>query len=298
MRLTQAYVQYLKERNDAAAIAQMATALSDSAHSTEADLLRQLHTKGAGWTVMQGGPFAGGRVYLGEGLPVDARAGELWFDPCELGVMLLVPRPIDPDEDQLTETMRKRLTPYLGWLALRPVARWQMAAFLRLAKLQPQRQQLTAPYAYLDGTRLTPAPETALLTSISPTEALLYCNWLGKHCASQYLLAEAYAMLGAAEFQRLWGNSRREWVGFAGWEPTLAIAVSPATLHQDPRDEADADAVPEESLRMLYDEWATPPDVSFRTEVPSSLGLIREQGSGSSLTMEPSRLSAPLARFA
>lgn len=97
---------------------------------SDAEALHHFGVAGPGWFDCTSEPLATKRVYVGP-TPPDAPAGAFWFDSCELSPMLLVPAYVYPeDRDQLAPEAEARLAKESSWLALRPVARFQYAAFL------------------------------------------------------------------------------------------------------------------------------------------------------------------------
>src|SRR5262249_12043245 len=150
---------------------------------TEALLFERYAEGGPGRHVVDGGPWSGRVAHVGPRLPA-GQGGELWLDTCELALMILLPR----DERQLAELspkLRERITPFGAWMALRPVTRWQFAAFHRLARrefvAQPHRERLSP----FDPARLLGGPETDSITRLSCDEAGLYSWWFGKGMTSQ-----------------------------------------------------------------------------------------------------------------
>ena len=78
------------------------------------------------------GAWFGRRMTIGSS-PLPAVDGEMWFDICELALMVCVGR---------------------AWLATRPVAQWQMRGFLEVAHRTPRVVQVTPPYRALDQAQL------------------------------------------------------------------------------------------------------------------------------------------------
>jgi hypothetical protein len=211
MQLTQAYTRFLHERES------ITTALRTAGYELEAALLDQRTPPE---------PWAGQRTHVGPTLPTEANAGDIWMDTVELMPMVLIPFE-DTDEPIL-------------WLAMRPVARWQFAAYSG----QP-----------LDGPELEP------VTRVSHEQASLYAQRFGKLTATRvdWQLAKAY--LPATAFATLWGPVR-EWASYdVNDEPGV---VEPETV--------DLEDVPDELIFGPRDAFE---DVGFRTYVHLQIGLRR-----------------------
>src|SRR4051794_24221452 len=98
-----AYLRGAAERDD------LAAALAQSGHPLEASLLQDER-----------------RAWVSATLPVDAQPGDLWLDTVELMPMRLISGDDAP----------------LGWLALRPVERWQFGAFMNVARWSGSTQRI------------------------------------------------------------------------------------------------------------------------------------------------------------
>ena len=208
----------------------------------------------------------------------------MWFDPIELAPMLLVPR---LNYDELPPLVQARMGRCVGWLGMRPVARWQVAVFLERAELAPRKVEITVPVRLFDRARLLDGPETARATDLTEGEADMYALWLGKGIAHLHIRQEAVAWLGDAA-AALWPDGEREWAGWASFEEGSRVVVSPETLHLDPRDEED----------MLLGEFAHARDLGFRTAVSTQTGLFERTGGPMPGTFEDVQLVRVLSRGA
>jgi hypothetical protein len=277
----------------------LASALRADGYRLEAAVL----SGNAGATVdVPGSPWNGRRLWTGTQLPSTAQAGDVWLDTCLLTPMLLVPyEDLESDEDSPSDLL-ERITPCIGWIDLRPVQRWQFAAFLRLARLTPREVQLDPPLQLLDPRRLLQGAEAeveveveleteataevevevevemekASVTNLTLDEARLCANWFGKAVCHLTAWQAARAFLPAAGMHALWGEPSREWAGVL--DEGVHMVVSPKTIDADPYAEADAVTPPPLENRMLFGDWAHPPGVTFRTYVPTQLGLLTEVG--------------------
>jgi hypothetical protein len=88
----------------------------------------------------------------------------------------------------------------LGWLALRPVERWQFAGFLEVAWTRGGRK--AGDFHPMDGKRLLAGPETEPVTRVLRDEASLYTQWFGKLVPSRIDWQLAAESLDPAQ---LWG---------------------------------------------------------------------------------------------
>ncbi len=273
MSLSELYIDYLRAREyrSRPSLA-LINQLNESGYVLEGFLLNRYrdHGPGEAEVALPDHAWAGARAHLGPELPASARAGELWFDVCEVGAMVLVPN--DPPEADWSAEARASWTALRAWLSLRPVAVWQYRAFLALAKIGRMEQQLAPPFPLLDGERIAGAgDETRHAARLTCAEAAFYSHWLGKSLANRYLwLAAAHQLPRAVE--RLWGSAKKEWEGWGNEEE--AIAISPATFELDVADERDRADMPSVEQRMIYGEFDKSASFGFRTAVNIESGLF------------------------
>lgn len=292
MSLTEKYIEYLSRRADQATVRRMAEALAASGYGIEAALLHHLAAHGPGSTRLArpDSPFDGLPVHLGESLPAQADVGDLWFDPCELTAMILVPRIPDEDEDAAPGSPE----PY-AWLALRSVAQWQCAAFLQLASRKSRTVQVAPPFALLEPARLLSGPEDAPVTRLTCGEAIMCARWFGKGVPSQLIFQWAAKSVPPPAFAQLLSEPAGEWAGYSGFDEGLCEVVTRQNLWLDPQEEAEQEQAVAPERRMLYGEWARPAAVSFRTAVLCQLGLLRTLGPDP-LSFHDVYVAAPLQR--
>lgn len=292
MSLTEQYIDYLGRRGDRAAMRAMADALAAGGHGSEAELLHRLAAEGPGRARLAwpDSPFDGLEVALGETLPQRADIGDLWFDPCELATMILVPRMPDEDEGEKDGPAE----PY-AWLALRRVAQWQYAAFLRLSARRQRTVQIRPPFPLLDPERLVGGPEDAPVTRLTCGEATMYARWFGKGLPSQLIWQWAARFVPPPAFSALLSGLSGEWAGYSGIDEGLCEVVTRHNLWLDPQEEADQAQVAAPERRLLYGEWDRPAEVGFRTAVLCQIGLLRALGPDS-LSLHDVYVTAPLQR--
>lgn len=274
MSLTDRFVEFLRARDDAAALAALAGELEHAGHVLEGVLLERW---GAGSAVTQVDledyVWSGHRAWIGATLPEAPAAGDLWLDVCELVPMILLPRQIEGDPSEYAPGVLERLTPFVSWLSLRPVAKWQFGAFLELARLARHRVQIEPALRTLDPERILAGSELEPVTGVTPDEAALYATWLGKGKADLDDWRAAAACLRPEELGALWGPLRREWAGAV--DDGLYVVVTPETLDVDPDEALEADPELQRPDRLVYGELEAPEDVGFRTSVSTQLGLLR-----------------------
>jgi formylglycine-generating enzyme required for sulfatase activity len=205
--------------------------------------------------------------------------GNLWFDTLELTGMILLPsEPLEPEEDYAPEALA-RWSPIRGWMSLRPVANWQFAVFLMLAKIVPRGVQISSPLLPFDMKRILRGSELDPVTRLTCLEAALYARWLGKGLCGQSDWQMASRLLPREAMNVLWGPLRREWAG--SYDEGVCAVVTPNNYDQDWAEvEDDASGLPSEH-RTFFDELETPEGVGFRTRVLSQFGLLHTPGSES-----------------
>ncbi len=204
-------------------------------------------------------------------LPQAPEAGDVWLDVCELTPMLLLPRAAPENPSDYAPGVLERLGPFVAWLSLRPVARWQLGGFLARARFAPRNVQITPPVRAFDPERLLAGEETDPVTAILPGEAILYASWFWKGLGGRDDWEAAGAALSAEELAALWGPLRREWAGSV--TEGLYSVVTPDTVDVDPDDAYDEDPELTDPDRIVYGELETPADVGLRTHVNTQAGL-------------------------
>ena len=234
LTLTAAYATFLKQREGQG---DLVAALQRAGHGLEAELL--MDWTGSG--VLASETSDGRRAWVGPQLPTQAHPGDVWLDVAELMPMLCVPEP-------------------LGWLALRPVERWQFAGFLAAAKLRGAGHKVGG-LRTMKAERLTAGPETDPVTHVLRDEASLYAQWFGKFLADRtdwQLVAESI------DPATLWGGAAAEWGG-EEWEGAYSVTTLETLALEDD--------LPDE---LIFRSYEAPDDVGFRTFVRHDIGLFTE----------------------
>ena len=258
--LADRYIDHLRAR-DSGAAARLALALR-AVQPFDADLLAHFAEHGSCAVPTAEGPWQGRMAWLGPLPPEAPEAGQLWFDTVEVAAMLLLPRP-PPEPDWHPDAIR-RWTPSLAWLALRPVAIWQYAGYLALAGARPS-----------DPARIVGQDdETRPVTRLTAGNAMACAAWMGKQLPAQNIWAAAQQLMPGA-IEALWGGCGREWIGYPEPDDDEALAISPATLLDDPDIERDSDEPPpppERRMLYRYGDWSR--NIGFRTAIFAETGLL------------------------
>lgn len=231
MTLTDAYTAFLKHRQGQD---ELVAALQRAGHGLEAELLME-------WTdgVRQTGTGDGRRAWVGPTLPPEPQPGDLWLDTVEVMPMVNAPE--------------------LGWLALRPVTRWQFGGFLATAKIKGGGK--LGDFRAFDRRRLLDGPEAGPVTRVLQEEVSLYAQWFGKLVPDRTDWQVAAESLDPAA---LWGGVPREWGG-EEWDGVYSVTdLDTLQLEDEP---------PEE---LIFRAWEAPADVGFRTLVDLRHGLYTE----------------------
>jgi len=199
------------------------------------------------------GAWFGRRIAIGA-VPPTAVDGELWFDICELALMIRAGR---------------------AWLSTRATRQWQMRGFLDVAQCEARAVQVAPPYLALDPERLLGVEERAICTRLTCGEASLYSWWFGKGLPHLFDWQAAQESLGSA-MRDLWMMSRKEWTSTKLDEDEAArIFVTPSTIDWDPDEVLESElGIPETKRGMVRGEFTREPDIGFRTAVSIESGLF------------------------
>jgi hypothetical protein len=250
--LEDSFVGYLGSALDTGAARELVAALDAAGLGVEAAGLRQA---GAG-VPAAAGP-AGRRTFHGRRPPVDARAGDAWFDPVELVHMVLVPATPDLSGD------------VAGWVARRPCAVWQLRAFLRLAGVVGAGR---VPHDYLDARRFAALEGHRAVTDVFHDEAIAYAHWFDKSITGRFTLQAASALLAPAELDALMPSGTALWDA-AEYREGEREAVTRANLFDDEDEDGDDPAGPP-AERHEFGEWERHPHIGFATFVRLRTGLL------------------------
>jgi hypothetical protein len=237
-----------------------------------------------------GAPWAGRRVYVGRRAPVDAVVGELWLDTVEVVPMLRI--------ELEAQGWARPARP--GWMAIRPVARWQFLAFVAVAPLVGREVQLVPTLAPMDPRRLA-GDEVAPITNITFAEAELYAWYFSKGVARQHTWRGAEACLGPA-VDWLWHHGLAEFTGYGGQE-SERLRHTAARWREDPfeHDEQMSDRMQDDGPgdddvdddRMVVDELFHEASTGFRV---AGDGATAIEPHARPPTMEPIALASGFPR--
>lgn len=218
----------------------LATALDEAGFPEQAALLGAYAAQGPHWRPPEAHLGSARRCWVGPSPPVDQLAGDLWFDPGEVVSSVLVPR---PDFDALASSSKERLTPFTAWLSVRPVADWQLAGVLRLARSSGAR----------------PLQNGVL--------AAAYAGFFGKSLATAEDWSAMFSAYGAESIRELWGGEHLAELGGYVNEGLMA-RIALARILDGTVDDSDVD-----TDEAVVDE-GEPLTLPFRTHVPTQLGLL------------------------
>lgn len=202
---------------------------------------------------------------------MDAKPGDLWLDSVELMPMLRVELP----------AQGAARPPRPGWIATRPVARWQFRAFVAAAPLVEREVQVRPAIASMDAARIADGDEGAPINHITFGEATLYSWYFGKTIAgarawrgAEAAPGDALAMLGQPDFCEFSGyglqEDQRTRRAAHSWNPEACEAAD-----------------------LVVDEMFQAADTGFRTAGDGSLSI---DAHGNLPTFEPIALAGKFPR--
>ncbi|WP_322759226.1 hypothetical protein [Frankia sp. Cr2] len=257
--LAECFARYLRELTSKDAADELIAALDSHGLYLERDLM-QAHRDGfEGWipTPESAGVWGGHRCWLGW-YPPDlnkAAGGDLWFDPVEISLMILIPRTIAKLTKlrDLPPRFLERQTPFAGWIAIRQVAIWQAVGY----------SLLTGRDLRIDTEASSPA---AAVAGVSPALAWDITLVFGKGTCDPEYWEDAHEAFSREELTDLWRDDAPEHGGEENsgfWivvERADAMAGIPWTQ-------------PAGDFPYL-DEPFPAPGIRFRTAVSSQIGII------------------------
>ncbi|WP_261558049.1 hypothetical protein [Frankia tisae] len=254
------FAAYLRNDGRRAAGDSLVDFMANADRRLEAELLADYLASGERWLPLgrNGGVWRGSRCWMGPGTPGAPTANDLWFDTVELSLSVLVPRPPDEIDSCSTEDL-EQVTPFVGWLAIRPVAVWQVLGFARATAWTPPAEVAGQP----------PATYASGLTGV---ETDGYVTFFGKALAGPEVWSAAAAAVSPAQLSGLWPEDHDielgDWYaegmlellrrGYAT-QPGLGVTVKPER--------------PEYSV----EEADRPGGACFRTTVSAQIGLLPPQ---------------------
>lgn len=264
--LSAAFARYVVDR---AQIGVLRTALDHAGLSAAAALLEEASSLTADADTGRevdganvGPAWTGHSCWVGTTPPSDAEPGSLWFDPADLSVMLLVPRPAE-EFASWPAAVQERMTALVGWVAIEPMAGWQVTG-----------------WAVASGADVVVHDGLDAATGLSGQDALRCSRFFGKSLAGRVAWAAIYN-LGEAAASQLWPvDGGPELMGYVG-EGQVLVLDRPSAVRpdDDADDDYDDEAAPIAPQPGRYEEVEDLTGVAFRTAVSSQHGMLA-RGSG------------------
>jgi hypothetical protein len=190
-------------------------------------------------------------VHLGVSPPHSTTIGDLWFDICEVALMVHAGR---------------------AWLATRPTARWQMRGFLGAAACVSREVHVRPPYTALDPDRLLEGRDDNAAGDLTSGEATLYAWWFGKTVPHLLDWRSAAEHLPPEQVKALWSVGVKEWTSTKLADDDAArVFVTHSTINEDPHEIAKDNA---RAASMIISEHTHKHSIGFRTSVLVEEGLL------------------------
>jgi hypothetical protein len=199
-------------------------------------------------------------------LPASETSGDLWFDPVELNLSILVPNP-----EGISNHVR-------SWISTHPVYVWQYRAFLNLVQVGEKLDTFSIPYDYLTDIRIRDQDHLKCVADVYHDEAIAYSSWMRKSLCGQIHLKAAKMFLGSQGLKSILPSNFKIWES-TDFQEDYRVAVGSSSVEQDPSLEYD-DIIDEDyekleacSNRMLYEEWDCRENIGLLTKVAVFTGL-------------------------
>jgi hypothetical protein len=264
--LEAAYQSYLESKFEAEAAKDLIVVLRQSGLDLEACALESYFAEGSGAMCIARGWDDQRFCTVSLDLPANAKPGDLWFDPVELNLAILIPNP---------EGMSHHVT---SWVSTHPVYVWQYRAFLNLVKVGKKIEVFPNPDDYLTSHRIDNQASLDYIVNIYHDEAIAYSSWMHKSLIGQPELNAGRIFLGIEKLKRILPSNLKMWEG-SDVEEWYRTAVGIGSLDRDSLFEyGKIVAEKYEELesnpgRMLYQEWDYRGNISMMTTVPIFCGL-------------------------
>jgi hypothetical protein len=246
-----AYLAYLRIKDRRTCAQSLDDALVAADLADEAMLWRAW-CAGESHAALTSGPWRDRAVHLGVSPPHGATTGDLWFDVCEVALMVHAGR---------------------AWLATRPTAGWQMRGFLGAASRASREVQVRPPHTALDPDRLLEGRDDQTAGDLTSGEATLYACWFGKTVPDLLDWQAAAEHLPPEQVKALLSDGAKEWTSMKFADDEAArVFVTPTTINEDPREIAKDKA---RAVSMIAGEYTHKHAIGFRTSVLVERGLLR-----------------------
>jgi hypothetical protein len=266
--LETAYQVYIESRLAAEAAKELVVVLKKSGLQLESDALESYCVEGSGATFVAKGWNNDRLCIVSLDMPTNAKPGDLWFDPVELNLAILIPNP---------EGISHHV---MSWVSTHPVYVWQYRTFLRLVKVGKKIEVFPNPDDYLTFSRVDNQDSLDYVTNIYHDEAIAYSSWMHKSLSGKFELNAMSEYLGIEELKRILPNALKLWES-SDVEEWYRTAVGINNLDKDFSFEYGkiiAEKYKElesNPTRILYQEWDYRNYISMMTIVPAFCGLGR-----------------------
>jgi hypothetical protein len=265
-----AYRDYLAEELSKTSAETLADVLVQCGLETESYCLRTYLASGRDSNVdCRIGLWGKRRCTISLDLPEEAEAGDLWFDPVELNLSVLVPNP-----EGISHHVR-------SWVSTHPVYTWQYRAFLNLAELGNHLDVGKTPPDYLNPERFNSQNSLSFVVNLYQDEAVAYSSWMRKSLCGRNNLKAMSKYLDSTQLGNILPNKLKLWTN-EEFQEDYRVAIGYSSLDKNPSLDYD-DIVAEnhedlesKSDRMLYEEWDCFNNIGMLTIVPVFIGLDQE----------------------
>jgi hypothetical protein len=258
--LSECFANYLRDLTNRHAADKLITALDANRLHLEHDLMKTHRDGGEGWVAApeSAGIWRGHRCWLGWYPPElnEISAGDLWFDPVEISLMITVPWPAAKRAElaALPAHFLNELTAFVGWMSVRQMAPWQAIGYSLLTDCDLQIDTAATP------------PDAAV-AGVSPALACNIALCFGKEICDSVYWEAAHEAFSAEERADLWREDAPEHGGEenSGFWIVIERTKAMAGLAWNT---FGTDTFP------YLDEPFPAPGVRFRTAVSAQLGII------------------------
>jgi hypothetical protein len=263
--LTISYLNYLKSGLGSKEAEKLVIALEQNKLELESHALRIFLTEGSG-AKFTAKSWKNRVCTVSLGLPENSEPGDIWFDPIELNMAILIPNP-----EGISHHVK-------SWISTHPVYAWQYQAFLNLVKVGKKLDAFSTPDDYLTQGRTQHQASLKYVTNLYQDEALAYSSWMRKSLCGQVHLNAARAYLGSTELSRILPTTLKLWESGEFQEDYRtavglnSISKNPSLDYDDIIDE-NYDELESQPDRMLYEEWDCRSNIGMLTKVSAFTGL-------------------------
>lgn len=267
--LKSSYLLYLRSGLESVAAERLVIALENNKLELEAYALKTYLAEGSG-SQCNIKSWGNRPCTISLDLPENPEPGDLWFDPVELNLAILIPNPqgVSPHEK--------------SWVSTHPVYVWQYQTFLSLVKIGKKIDLFSAPDDYLKNIRVQNQENQKYITNIYHDEAIAYSKWMHKNLCMQSDIEAAKKYLNLYEFKKILPKTLKVWAS-GNFQDDYRIAVGQSSFDKDPSldygdiIEENHEELEAKSDRMLYEEWDSRDDIGMLTTVAVCTGLSQDK---------------------